>query len=194
MRVIAGRFKSIPLTSAKSCTRPTTDRTKEAIFSRLDSWDVIENSRVLDLFAGTGALGIEALSRGAKELVAVEANSQAAALIGHTAKVLQKSSSWDNSLSMLVSRKRAEQFVNDYAGDAFHLIFIDPPYAYETSDCELLLQQIIGNKLASTEADTLIVLERSARSSIPNIPDGWELFDNRHYGETAVMFIQSKRS
>ncbi len=194
MRVIAGRFKSIPLTSAKSCTRPTTDRTKEAIFSRLDSWDVIENSRVLDLFAGTGALGIEALSRGAKELVSVEANSQAAALISHTAKVLQKSSSWDNSLSMLVSRKRAEQFVNDYSGDAFHLIFIDPPYAYETSDCELLLQQIIGNKLASAQVDTLIVLERSARSSIPNIPDGWELFDNRHYGETAVMFIQSKRS
>ena len=67
MHIIAGRFKSLPLTSAQSCTRPTTDRTKEAIFSRLDSWDVMHNARVLDLFAGTGALGVEALSRGARE-------------------------------------------------------------------------------------------------------------------------------
>ncbi|RFT38006.1 16S rRNA (guanine(966)-N(2))-methyltransferase RsmD, partial [Bifidobacteriaceae bacterium NR003] len=111
MHIIAGLFKSLPLTSAQSCTRPTTDRTKEAIFSRLDSWDVMHNARVLDLFAGTGALGVEALSRGARELVSVEANSQAAALILRTLKVLQSSKSWDSALSMRVIRKRAEQFV-----------------------------------------------------------------------------------
>ena len=60
------------LTTPKPGTRPTTDRTKEAIFSHLDSWGVLDDARVLDLFAGTGALGIEALSRGARELVAVE--------------------------------------------------------------------------------------------------------------------------
>ena len=63
MRVISGRFKGVALATPKTGTRPTTDRTKEAIFSHLDSWGVLDDARVLDLFAGTGALGIEALSR-----------------------------------------------------------------------------------------------------------------------------------
>ena len=74
MRVISGRFKGVALATPKTGTRPTTDRTKEAIFSHLDSWGVLDDARVLDLFAGTGALGIEALSRGARELVAVESS------------------------------------------------------------------------------------------------------------------------
>ena len=193
MHIIAGCFKSLPLTSAQSCTRPTTDRTKEAIFSRLDSWDVMHNARVLDLFAGTGALGVEALSRGARELVSVEANSQAAALILRTSKALQSSKAWDSALSMRVLRKRAEQFVADYSGEAFDLVFIDPPYAYETADCESLLASMIASGVVSVSADTLIVLERSARSVLPTMPEGWELFDTRNYGETAVLFIQSSR-
>ena len=84
MRVISGRFKGVVLTTPKAGTRPTTDRTKEAIFSHLDSWGVLDDARVLDLFAGTGALGIEALSRGARELVAVESSAPAAALIAQT--------------------------------------------------------------------------------------------------------------
>lgn len=194
MHIIAGRFKSLPLTSAQSCTRPTTDRTKEAIFSRLDSWDAISGARVLDLFAGTGALGVEALSRGARELVSVEANAQAAALILRTAKVLQGSKAWDSALSMRVIRKRAEQFVADYSGEAFELVFIDPPYAYETVDCERLLASMVENGVASAAVDTLIVLERSARSVMPEVPEGWELFDTRNYGETAVLFIQAARN
>lgn len=193
MRVISGRFKSLPLTSAQSCTRPTTDRTKEAIFSRLDSWNVLENARVLDLFAGTGALGVEALSRGSRELVSVEANAQAAALIQRTAKLLQNSREWNSDLSMRVVRKRAEQFVNDYSGAAFNLVFIDPPYAYETSKCENLLNKMCESGVISVEADTLVVLERSIRSVSPNMPDGLELFDTRDYGETAVLYIQPKR-
>lgn len=192
MHIIAGRFKSLPLTSAQSCTRPTTDRTKEAIFSRLDSWGVMTDARVLDLFAGTGALGVEALSRGARELVSVEANTQAAALILRTAKSLQSAKAWESTLSMRVLRKRAEQFVADYSGEAFELVFIDPPYAYETADCENLLLSMVDHGVASVQADTLIVLERSARSSAPAVPDGWELFDTRNYGETSVLFIQPK--
>ena len=87
MRVISGRFKGMALTTPKPGTRPTTDRTKEAIFSHLDSWGVLDDARVLDLFAGTGALGIEALSRGARELVAVESAAPAAALIAKTFQI-----------------------------------------------------------------------------------------------------------
>ncbi|EPI46394.1 16S rRNA (guanine(966)-N(2))-methyltransferase RsmD [Gardnerella vaginalis] len=193
MHVIAGRFKGTPLCAAKSCTRPTTDRTKEAIFSRLDSWEVCDGARVLDLFAGTAALGIEAISRGAKELVCVEANAAAAALITKTVKVLQSKSEWSEELSVRVNKKRAEQFVQDYSGEAFDLVFIDPPYALETEQVERLIENMVSRSVVSATADTLIVLERSARSVVPTICSGWEIFDTRNYGETTVMFIQSTR-
>ena len=79
MRVISGRFKGLSLPSVGSGTRPTTDRTKEALFSHLDAQGLLDDARVLDLYAGTGALGIEALSRGARELIAVEASGRAVA-------------------------------------------------------------------------------------------------------------------
>lgn len=193
MHVIAGRFKGTPLCAAKSCTRPTTDRTKEAIFSRLYSWGVCGGARVLDLFAGTAALGIEAISRGAKELVCVEANAAAAALIAKTVKVLESQSAWSQDLSARVNKKRAEQFVQDYSGEAFDLVFVDPPYALETAQVELLIENMVNRGVVSAAADTLIVLERSARSVVPKICAGWEIFDTRNYGETAVMFIQATR-
>ena len=87
------------LTTPKPGTRPTTDRTKEAIFSHLDSWGVLDDARVLDLFAGTGALGIEALSRGARELVAVESVAPAAALIAKTLTALKHNRSWEPGMS-----------------------------------------------------------------------------------------------
>lgn len=111
MRVIAGRFKGLELKAAKNGTRPTTDRTKEAIFSRLESWNVLEDARVLDLFAGTGALGIEALSRGARELVSVESAAPAASLISGAFAELRHNRAWERDMSVCLVRKRAEQYV-----------------------------------------------------------------------------------
>lgn len=111
MRVIAGRFKGLELKAAKNGTRPTTDRTKEAIFSRLESWAVLEDARVLDLFAGTGALGIEALSRGARELVSVESAAPAASLISGAFAELKHNRAWERDMSVRLVRKRAEQYV-----------------------------------------------------------------------------------
>lgn len=111
MRVIAGRFKGLELKAAKNGTRPTTDRTKEAIFSRLESWAVLEDARVLDLFAGTGALGIEALSRGARELVSVESAVPAASLISGAFAELRHNRAWERGMSVRLVRKRAEQYV-----------------------------------------------------------------------------------
>ena len=96
------------LTTPKPGTRPTTDRTKEAIFSHLDSWGVLDDARVLDLFAGTGALGIEALSRGARELVAVESAAPAAALIAKTLTALKHNRSWEPGMSARVVKARAD--------------------------------------------------------------------------------------
>ena len=164
MRVISGRFKGVALATPKTGTRPTTDRTKEAIFSHLDSWGVLDDARVLDLFAGTGALGIEALSRGARELVAVESSRPAAALITKTLAQLQKNRSWDASLKARVLVKKAEQVAGGF-GEPFDVIFIDPPYAYETAECNQLLSDLAAG--SATNENTVIMLERSVRSDDP---------------------------
>lgn len=189
MRVISGRFKGVALTTPKAGTRPTTDRTKEAIFSHLDSWGVLDDARVLDLFAGTGALGIEALSRGARELVAVESSAPAAALIAQTLTALKHNRSWELGMSARVIKARAEKYAACASAVApFDVIFIDPPYAFETNDCNQLLADLASREL--TSSNTVIILERSTRSEEPTAPENWEITDRRDYGETAVYYIE----
>ena len=189
MRVISGRFKGMALTTPKPGTRPTTDRTKEAIFSHLDSWGVLDDARVLDLFAGTGALGIEALSRGARELVAVESAAPAAALIAKTLTALKHNRSWEPGMSARVVKARAEKYAAAASAIApFGVIFIDPPYAFETEACNQLLADLAGREL--TGDDTVIMLERSTRSAEPTAPEGWAISNRRDYGETAVYYIE----
>ena len=145
-------------------------------------------ARVLDLFAGTGALGIEALSRGARELVAVESSRPAAALITKTLAQLQKNRSWDASLKARVLVKKAEQVAGGF-GEPFDVIFIDPHYAYETAECNQLLSDLAAG--SATNENTVIMLERSVRSDDPTAPGGWQITESRNYGETAVFYIES---
>ncbi|MBM6747519.1 16S rRNA (guanine(966)-N(2))-methyltransferase RsmD [Bifidobacterium ruminantium] len=189
MRVISGRFKGMALTTPKPGTRPTTDRTKEAIFSHLDSWGVLDDARVLDLFAGTGALGVEALSRGARELVAVESAAPAAALIAQTLTALKRNRAWEPGMSARVIKARAEKYAASASAVApFDVIFIDPPYAFETEACNQLLADLAAREL--TGDDTVIMLERSTRSTEPIAPEGWAISNRRDYGETAVYYIE----
>ena len=189
MRVISGRFKGMALATPKPGTRPTTDRTKEAIFSHLDSWGVLDDARVLDLFAGTGALGIEALSRGARELVAVESAAPAAALIARTLTALKRNRAWEPGMSARVIKARAEKYAASASAVApFDVIFIDPPYAFETEACNQLLADLAAREL--TGDDTVIMLERSTRSAEPTAPEGWAISNRRDYGETAVYYIE----
>lgn len=181
------------LTTPKPGTRPTTDRTKEAIFSHLDSWGVLDDARVLDLFAGTGALGIEALSRGARELVAVESAAPAAALIAKTLTALKHNRSWEPGMSARVVKARAEKYAAAASAVApFDVIFIDPPYAFETEACNQLLADLAAREL--TGDDTVIMLERSTRSAEPTAPEGWAISNRRDYGETAVYYIEPAES
>lgn len=192
--MISGRFKGVALATPKTGTRPTTDRTKEAIFSHLDSWGVLEDARVLDLFAGTGALGIEALSRGAKELVAVESSRPMAALLAKTLKQLQSNNAWLPDMRARVLTGRAEQVVTGF-GQPFDVVMIDPPYVYETEECDRLLDTLAsGGATNAANAGTIIMLERSTRSDDPTAPDGWEITDRRNYGETAVFYIEPAES
>ncbi|NEG96217.1 16S rRNA (guanine(966)-N(2))-methyltransferase RsmD [Bifidobacterium sp. SMB2] len=192
MRIIAGRFKGFEITTPKSGTRPTTDRTKEAIFSHLTAIDILPDARVLDLFAGTGALGIEALSRGAKSLVAVEAAGPAASMLGKSFARLKKSKAWEPDMGARVVRTKAEKYVGmqgeGVRGESFDLIFIDPPYAFETDDCNMLMQTLVSDDIVDPRG--VIMLERSARSDEPTAPEGWEITQSRKYGETAVFYFE----
>lgn len=117
MRIISGRFKGFEVRVPAKGTRPTTDRTKEAVFSHLESMGMLDNTRILDLYAGSGALGIEALSRGAHSLVAVEMASQAANILRTTFAQLRKHASWQPHDSAQVVKGKAEQFPQMYAAN-----------------------------------------------------------------------------
>lgn len=189
MRIISGRFKGQEIAAPHTGTRPTTDRTKEAIFSHLESWGLLDGTRVLDLFAGTGALGLEALSRGARALVSVEAAGPAASSIGKTLQGLKHSKAWDGSCTARVVRGKAEKFVETFpeGGEAFDVVFIDPPYAYETADCEALLAGLVRRGMVAPDGE--IVLERSGRSQPAAAPAGWHVSASKKYGETTVFYI-----
>lgn len=190
MHVITGRFKGTPLATPLSVTRPTMDRTKEALFSRLEARGLLEDARVLDLFGGTGALGIEALSRGARDLVVVEANAQAAKLIAATLTSLKRHPGWRNGMSAHVVRAKAERYAAKASVDTpFDVILIDPPYAFATDGCERLLDDLVSRGLVGE--DGVIVLERSKRTTAPAAPRGWYEDDRRDYGETTVYTYRS---
>lgn len=194
MRVIAGRFKGFALNVPKKGTRPTTDRTKEAIFSRLESHGYLDDAHVLDLFAGSGALGIEALSRGASSAIFVDASAQAAGLLRKSISALMKSSAWDRSaMTARVIKTKAEAFAarlstdSDALASPFSLVFLDPPYEFSTVDFNALMESLVQSGALSE--DGVIVAERSVRSDDISAPAGWEIDEARSYGETEVFYI-----
>lgn len=191
MHVITGRFKGMPLATPRAETRPTTDRTKEALFSRLESHGLLQDARVLDLFGGTGALGIEALSRGAHELVVVESSAQAAQLIAQTLTALRRYAGWQEGMGTRVVHAKAERYAaKAKPGEPFDLVLIDPPYAFASADCERLLRDLTARGLVARFG--AIVLERSTRTAPPAAPEGWVMIDRRDYGETAVYTFRSQ--
>lgn len=199
MHIISGRFKGFSIPAALRGTRPTTDRTKEAVFSHLEAIGAVEGARVLDLYAGTGALGFEALSRGADLLESVESSGRAAGLLSKSAARLTHHPSWNPTMGIHVSRVKAERFVrplqtgNDAesgpAAVPYDLVFMDPPYDLPTEDCQEIMAGLVKGGLVGH--DSVIVLERSGRSASPLPPSGWAVSTSRSYGETVVYYIES---
>ena len=199
MRIIAGRFAGIPLQAPRSGTRPTTDRTKEALFSHLDAEGIlVPGSSVLDLFAGTGALGFEALSRGADRAVLVDRSPQAVALLKKAASRVRAHGSWDASaMSIRVLRSSADAAVdrlavlrqdaeNPDSGGPFSVVFLDPPYAMESDELAGLIATIVARGLIAEDGE--FVIERSTRSQPVALPTGWEAGKSKRYGETTLTY------
>ena len=185
-RIIAGRAKGRRLSTPKGArTRPTTDRTREALFSALSSWFNSADSdasahlagvSVLDLFAGSGAVGLEAASRGAAPVVLVEQDRPTARLIQDNARA--------TGLTVEVVVAKAEAVAGS-PGRTFDLVFLDPPYEMATESIETLLENLAVSALAGRG---LVVVERSSRDRDPGWPPGYTDTWLRRYGETTLHF------
>lgn len=182
-RIISGRLRGLSITVPPAGTRPTTDRVREALFSAIDSRVDLDGAAVLDLFAGSGALGLEALSRGADTAWFVEENPRAVACLK---KNTAGASSSSPSLSTTVRRAALPAAVE---GDCpvpggFHLVLADPPYERSAVLDEPVLAALLeGGWLAE---DALVVWERSKRDPAVRWPAGYDVIFERTYGETTI--------
>jgi 16S rRNA (guanine(966)-N(2))-methyltransferase RsmD len=184
MRVIAGRAGGVRLAVPKSGVRPTMDRVKAAIFSSLG--DAITDARVLDLFAGSGALGIEALSRGAASVLFVEEGRQ---LTDAIEKNLAKT-----KLDGRVRRQEVFEFLRRSAGtERFQIIFADPPYE-KTSSVERLIERLLKSEALAQllEPNGVFVLEKRRTEQTP-VTTLWDIVRARKYGSTEVLFLSAIR-
>jgi 16S rRNA (guanine966-N2)-methyltransferase len=183
-RIIGGFAGSLLLSVPASGTRPTSDRVREAIFSALQARDVVAGARVLDLFAGSGALGLEAASRGAASVVLVDSGARAVDACRKNAAHILKSAPKGTAVSADVSSSPAFAYVN-HARQFWDLVFIDPPYDLENSEVESTLGALVP-RLAPY---AIVVLERASRMPEPTLPDGLVLDRRKHYGDTTLYWL-----
>lgn len=188
MRIVGGSARGLKLAEVgagdpSAHLRPTTDRVREAIFNLLingrvaQSGDPVTGARVLDLFAGTGALGLEALSRGASRVAFVDDGAAARALLRRNIELMRAMGTTDvwrrDAISMGPNR-----------GSGYNLIFLDPPYGKGLGE-RALASCIAGGWLAP---GALLVWEES---NPPVIPEGFEELDQRRYGDTLITMLRA---
>ncbi|BCW54996.1 methyltransferase [Arthrobacter sp. StoSoilB19] len=157
---------------------------KEALFSRLDAFEVISGARVLDLYAGSGSLGVESASRGAATVDLVESDAKASG-------VCQRNADLINGVlgrkAVTVHRSRVEPFLDRAAESAaWDLVFLDPPYPLEEAALSAVLQKLAAHLVPGA----VVVVERSSRSPEPQWPDGMTRFAEKKYGETRLWFAE----
>jgi len=183
MRIVAGRFKGTALAGPKSqAIRPTSDRTREAVFNILAhgfEHDVVEGARVLDLFAGSGALGLEALSRGAAFCVFVDEGAEARGLIRQNIEKTRATG------ITKVFRRDATKLGEVGRIQPFDLVFLDPPYGKGMGE-NALSSALKGGWLAE---DALLVLEEAAEAEIA-LSEGFDVLDRRVFGDTQMVFLR----
>jgi 16S rRNA (guanine966-N2)-methyltransferase len=185
MRITGGSFRSRVLRSPPGrVTRPTSDRVREALFSILSSKGAIEDALVLDLYAGSGALALEALSRGAARAVMVESSRPAASAIRSNVAALGVQE------RVLLLESTVGRAVGRLAGDGpFGLVFADPPWAtVDTGEAKLSLSAVVC--AGAIRQDAWVAVEHASRSASPEI-EGLVLCEKRRYGDTALALYKT---
>jgi 16S rRNA (guanine966-N2)-methyltransferase len=182
MRIVGGRFRGRALSTPRSqAIRPTADRLREALFNILTHsyGDVAQGARVLDLFAGTGALGLEALSRGATFVLFVDDGAEARALLRGNVDALGAGG------ATKVYRRDATRLGPAHPMAPFSLVFLDPPYGKGLAEHALV--SAAGGGWLTPEA--LIVVEEAVESAFA-APGGFEQIERREYGDTQLVFLR----
>ncbi len=181
MRIVGGKFRGRTLAGPSSqAIRPTADRTRESIFNILAHayGDPVIGSRVLDLFAGTGALGLEALSRGAGFVLFVDDGAEARAVIRENVQTLGTAG------VSRIFRRDATKLGDVHPNEPFSLVFLDPPYGKGLAE-KALTSARSGGWLTP---DALIVVEE-ARAAFTT-PEGFEDIERRDYDDTEIVFLR----
>jgi 16S rRNA (guanine966-N2)-methyltransferase len=184
VRIVAGVAGGRRLAVPPSGTRPTSDRVREALFSTLQARRDLEGARVLDLYAGSGALGLEALSRGAAHVRFVESDRRAAAVVRRNVEALGLGG--PDGSAVQVTAADVAVVLRSGADQPYDVVLADPPYALSDGALGAVLSALIkGGWLAPA---ALIIVERSVRASPPAWPEGVFELMNRRYGDTAVYY------
>ncbi|WP_114906170.1 16S rRNA (guanine(966)-N(2))-methyltransferase RsmD [Ornithinimicrobium murale] len=182
-RIIAGRLGGRRLSAPPGVdTRPTTDRVREALFSRVESLLDLDGARVLDLYAGSGALGLEAASRGAGAVVLVESHRRTARLIEANVGQLGLQD------TAQVRAETVDRVLQRGPAEPFDLVLLDPPYPLPEEELTNTLGLLVSHGWLTPQA--LVLIERGARSPDPTLPDGLRAMGPRRYGETVVHYLE----
>jgi 16S rRNA (guanine966-N2)-methyltransferase len=180
-RIIAGTFKGRRLaTPSGDRTRPTSDRVREALFNSLAPGGGLDGLRFADLFAGSGAVGIEALSRGAERALFVESHVPTAKLLRRNLTDLGVADAAD------VVTGQVERALATPPTEPFDIVFADPPYAAADDAIRRLLELLVDNDWLASDAD--VVVERAGRDAAVPWPEGLAEARIRRYGTTALCY------
>jgi 16S rRNA (guanine966-N2)-methyltransferase len=181
-RIIAGAHGGRRLSApAGALTRPTSDRVREAFFSALDSMIDLTGVRFADLYAGSGAVGLEALSRGASHALLVESDGRAARTIRDNIVALRVGGS-----ARLIAGKVAQVVAGPPDGGAYDVVFADPPYAVTDAELTEVQQSLID--CGWLAPDAVVILERASRGGAVSWVDGITADRSRKYGETTLWY------
>jgi 16S rRNA (guanine966-N2)-methyltransferase len=185
VRIVGGEFRGRPLATPRDqAIRPTTDRTREALFNVVAHRypELLDRARVLDLFAGTGALGLEALSRGAASCVFIEQSAEGRGLIRTNVEALGLQG------RAKIFRRDATALGDRGTMQPFNLVFADPPYGNGLGE-RALRSALDGGWLAG---EALCIVEEAATAAFEPGP-AFSVVDTRSYGDTAVRFVEIAR-
>lgn len=183
-RIIGGFAGSLRLDVPRFGTRPTSERVREAIFSALDARDAVAGHRVLDLFAGSGALGLEAASRGAAHVTLVDRATAASTAARNNADRVRRAAPRGESPEVVISSQPVQAFLAGASG-MWDVVFLDPPYDLGGMELAHTLELLVPR----LSAGAVVVVERASRDAEPEWPDGLELERRRDYGDTALYWL-----
>jgi 16S rRNA (guanine966-N2)-methyltransferase len=186
-RIIGGRAGGRRITAPRGVsTRPTTDRVREALFGAIESWcGSLAGLRFLDLYAGSGAVGLEAWSRGAGVVTLVEHDRRTASMIAANARGLgfAKAHVVTGPVAGVLGRPPSAPY---------DIAFLDPPYASSDTDLAADLTSLVGQGWLVPGA--MVVVERASRGAEPDWPDGLDGSRQKKYGETVLWYVHAAQS